>query len=131
MNEIEQMFYDAFLQIVVVEKHIHAQVPIGIYVADFVLFPTAFIPSIVEIDGHEWHKTKEQRFADYKKERYFISQGYSVIRFMGSEIYVDAERCACDALELSGVFDEKMFTVFNDGLREGREQLKVELGLEE
>jgi len=100
MNKIEQLFYDAFIDIGYQDDSIQAQVPIGIYVADFVLFNEECVPAVVEIDGHEWHKTKEQRFADYKKERFFMSQGYVVIRFMGSEVFVNPISCAAETLRL-------------------------------
>jgi very-short-patch-repair endonuclease len=121
MNEIEQKFYDAFLALGESTFDILPQEPVGIYVADFVIFPTYYIPSIVEIDGHDWHKTKEQRFYDYMRERFFIRSGYSIIRFMGSEVFVDAAKCAKEAVELSWCFREILLDVFSDGLDRGLE----------
>ena len=114
MNEIEQRFFDAFIQYEE-PTAITAQVPIGIYIADFVLYKGNMIPSVVEIDGHEFHKTKEQRFADYKKERYFMSEGYTVIRFMGSEVFVNAEKCVEEAVNLACAFDEKILNAYEHG----------------
>ena len=118
MNEIEQMFYDAFIAWGEEESSIASQVPIGIYIADFVIYGRSIIPAIIEIDGHEFHKTKEQRFADYKKERYFMSEGYAVVRYMGSEIFVDAAKCADEAMSLGTIFNEKCIESFYTGAKE-------------
>lgn len=125
MNKIEQMFYDAVLKVSLEKMHnvgyqlgmgaseyieagegciyfiqsLEAQKPIGIYKADF-LFTTDYKEYVVEIDGHDYHKTKEQRFCDYKRERFFYSEGKIVFRFMASEVYVDAENCARWVLEM-------------------------------
>lgn len=43
---------------------------------------------VVECDGHEFHeKTKEQVQHDKARERELIAEGFTVIRFSGSEIY--------------------------------------------
>ncbi len=47
----------------------------------------------IELDGHEYHKTKEQRTNDAKRERYLQESGWTVIRFTGSEIFKDVEGC--------------------------------------
>ena len=103
MNQIEQMFYDAFIDESVNPEHklqcsqeINDQVVIGIHIADFVINDKY----IIEIDGHEWHKTKEQRYDDYRRERYLIGLGYIVIRFTGSEVFVDPRQCAVETLRL-------------------------------
>ena len=103
MNEIERKFYDAFINESVNPMHklqcsqyIKYQVVIGNYVVDF-LINDKFI---VEIDGHEWHKTKDQRFSDYKRERHLIRGGFIVIRFMGSEIFIDPRQCAIETLQI-------------------------------
>lgn len=115
MNKIEQMFYDAFIEAGEELENISAQVPIGIYIADFVMYPKACIPTIIEIDGQEFHKTKEQRFADYKKERFFMSEGYAVIRYRGSEVYVNSRKCAEEAITLSGVYDGEVIEAYRKG----------------
>ena len=103
MNKIETIFYDAFIDELVNPEHklqcsqeIKDQVPIGIHIADFVINDKY----IIEIDGHEWHKTKEQRYDDYRRERYLIRMGYIVIRFTGSEVFVDPRQCAVETLRL-------------------------------
>lgn len=43
---------------------------------------------VIELDGHDFHeKTKEQAKKDKEKDRFLISEGYTVVRFTGSEIY--------------------------------------------
>jgi very-short-patch-repair endonuclease len=103
MNQIEQMFYDAFIDESVNPEHklqcsqeIREQVAVGIYVADFMINDKF----IIEIDGHEFHKTKEQRYDDYRRERYLIRMGYIVVRFMGSEVFVNPRLCATETLRL-------------------------------
>ena len=47
---------------------------------------------VIEIDGHDFHeKNKEQVKRDKEKDRFLISEGYTVIRFTGSEIYNSCE----------------------------------------
>lgn len=41
----------------------------------------------IECDGHEFHKTKEQRENDNKRMRLLIKYGWTVIRYTGTEIY--------------------------------------------
>jgi very-short-patch-repair endonuclease len=103
MNEIEKIFYDAFIDESVNPEHklqcsqeIKDQVPIGIHIADFVINKKF----IIEIDGHEWHKTKEQRYDDYRRERYLIGMGYIVLRFTGSEVFVNPHLCAVETLRI-------------------------------
>jgi len=47
----------------------------------------------VELDGHDFHKTREQRTNDAKRERALQSQGWTVIRFTGSEVFQDTAKC--------------------------------------
>ncbi len=41
----------------------------------------------VELDGHEFHKTKEQRGADASKDRWLQARGIRVVRFTGSQVF--------------------------------------------
>ena len=47
----------------------------------------------VELDGHDYHKTKEQRKYDAKRDRALSLEGWNVIRFTGSEVYQNAQKC--------------------------------------
>jgi very-short-patch-repair endonuclease len=86
---------------------VYTQIDIGKYRAD-ILILDASLPldlreprlMIVECDGHEYHeRTKEQAARDKKRDRYFQSKGYKVLRFTGSEIWADPEGCASEIIE--------------------------------
>lgn len=50
---------------------------------------------IVECDGHDFHeRTKEQAQRDRSRDRAFQSQGMTIFRFTGSELWEDADDCA-------------------------------------
>lgn len=54
----------------------------------------------VECDGHAFHeKTKEQAARDKARERAISLEGWTVLRFTGSEIYKDADACARTVME--------------------------------
>jgi len=48
----------------------------------------------VELDGYEYHSTKEQFVADRKRQRALEMEGWRIIRFSGSEVHADAADCA-------------------------------------
>jgi len=103
MNELEQMFYDAFLfnadspdNEACCQHNISPQVVIGIYKVDFVVDERF----VIEIDGYDFHKTKEQRESDYKRERYLLRNGYITVRFTGTEVFLDAYQCATEAIKM-------------------------------
>lgn len=83
------------------EYRVYQQQRIGDYRVDFLINvtlpwpPREEIQLVVECDGHDFHeKTKEQAARDKARDRYLIEQGYTVLRFTGSEIYRDAAKCA-------------------------------------
>jgi very-short-patch-repair endonuclease len=53
----------------------------------------------VEIDGYDWHSTKQQIQRDKIRERRIISLGIPVIRFTGSEVFNNPEKSVCDCLD--------------------------------
>ena len=60
--------------------------PVGKYRIDFAL------PSVklaIEVDGHEWHSSKERRTHDAKRDRWLVRQGWTVMRFTGSELVAE------------------------------------------
>lgn len=69
------------------------------YKADFAL-PSKKIA--IELDGHDYHKTKEQRTNDARRERDLQKAGWKVIRFAGTEIYKSLDKCCEDTLNLIG-----------------------------
>lgn len=49
----------------------------------------------IECDGHDYHKTKEQRTKDSNRDRQLILDGWTVFRFTGTEIF-SKDNCAHD-----------------------------------
>lgn len=87
---------------------IELQKPVGKYRCDFEVKMSSASPRgvteavvYVEADGHSYHeRTKEQARHDKQRDRFFASQGLTVLRFTGSEIHRNASRCAAEVLEL-------------------------------
>ncbi|NKD23542.1 DUF559 domain-containing protein [Citrobacter freundii] len=72
------------------------------YRVDFILKDARLI---IELDGHEYHSTKEQLENDAIRQRYLTRAGYSVIRFTGREINRNAAGCVA---EVRTLYKEKM-----------------------
>ncbi len=77
------------------------------YVADFAFFctqddlwtgpGTVFLRGVVELDGHDFHeKTKEQASKDKARDRAMQKEGWAVLRFTGSDVFADPERCLAE-----------------------------------
>jgi len=60
------------------------------YRVDFLLKDARLV---IELDGHEYHSTREQLEKDAIRQRYLSRAGYSVIRFTGREIHRDVQCC--------------------------------------
>lgn len=54
----------------------------------------------IEIDGHEFHSSREQRTHDAQRERILQALGWKVIRFTGSEIHANAGKCIDDLINI-------------------------------
>lgn len=79
------------------------QEKIGNYRVDFALdfWKSSQKRYVIECDGHEFHeKTKEQAKYDKQRERFIVSQGYTVLRFSGSEIIGEFEKIKLELFEL-------------------------------
>lgn len=84
---------------------VRTQVPIGPYKADFLVKAVGFDratkiwpPNVkeyyaIECDGHEFHSSPEQISHDKKRDEYFSKRGIKTLRFTGSQINKDAEKC--------------------------------------
>lgn len=72
------------------------------YIPDFAIYINGLASGLViEIDDHEWHeKTKEQVRADKEKDRIYLKNRFIPVRFSGSEIYHNVERCIQDLFEI-------------------------------
>jgi len=130
MNEIESRFFKSYEEIVKRCKEdqdyfnnfpyylffLKPQVVIGIYKVDFL-----FNDCVIEIDGHENHKTKEQREYDYVRERYLMKKGYKVIRFMGTEVFLDSQKCVMEMFEIGDLFQRKHDEALDNGFKFGQD----------
>lgn len=103
---------------------IEPQKEIGKYRADFAITARSWwaddllIESkvIVECDGHAFHeKTPIQAKRDKERDRFIANEGWTVLRFTGSEINHDPMKCASDVAEY----------VRNDFMRHGERYLKT------
>jgi len=69
------------------------------YRADFIVYYDGRAVC-VELDGHDTHKTKEQRSYDAKRANWFQSRGIRVVRFTGSQVYADVQGCVRELLDV-------------------------------
>ena len=70
------------------------QYPMGRYRLDFA------VPKIklcIELDGHDLHKSKDARAHDAFRDRTLTKQGWTTIRFTGSEVYRNPRK-TCDEI---------------------------------
>lgn len=97
-SPIETRFY-----VFAIEKlpELMPQHSIADYRTDFALVEKKIA---IEIDGHEYHKTRGQRTNDANRERDLQLMGWQVIRFTGTEIYRDTSSCVKQVEDLVGVF---------------------------
>jgi very-short-patch-repair endonuclease len=75
------------------------QFQIGEYRVDFAIQPRKVV---IEIDGHDFHKTPEQRTEDAQRQRRLEAIGWRVVRFTGKEVDRDAPGCV---RELEAIID--------------------------
>lgn len=100
-SPVEQLFWDCAM------VRIYGIVPqyeVGNYRVDFAVLDKNIA---IEIDGHDYHKTKEQRTNDAERERNLELLGWKVIRFTGSEIFKDTEGCVNQANKLIEVWEKQ------------------------
>lgn len=73
------------------------------YVVDFgaaiSMFNKPPLIVVIECDGHEFHTSKDQFTRDKAKDRHLLQKGFRVMRFSGSEIYVDAGARAQEVID--------------------------------
>lgn len=87
---------------------IEPQYKIDVYYSD-IAFPNEKLA--IELDGHDYHKTKEQRTHDAKKDRKLISKGWTVLRFTGSEIYNDVCGCLEEIADHCGIIESREYKI--------------------
>lgn len=54
----------------------------------------------VEVDGHDYHKTKEQRSYDAKRDRDLLKLGWTTLRFTGSDVFRDVDMVASEVISI-------------------------------
>lgn len=72
------------------------QFSVGRFFLDFA-FPGDRVA--VELDGHNYHKTKEQRTADAQRHRWLELNDWRVIRFTGTEIHHNVASCVQQTIQ--------------------------------
>lgn len=72
------------------------------YRVDFLLKDARLI---VELNGHEFHSTKEQLEKDAIRQRYLSRAGYTVIPFTGREVVRNPQKCVAD---VRTIYEERM-----------------------
>lgn len=101
-SPIERIFWSAAYFELSKHGQLTPQVEIGPYRVDF-LYHTGAGQYVIELDGQDYHSGPAQRGADYERERALQTAGYTVIRFTGSEIYLDTQQCVKDLLRIVGL----------------------------
>jgi very-short-patch-repair endonuclease len=54
----------------------------------------------VELDGHEYHKSKEQRGYDAERDRWFAARKVQTLRWTGSQVHADPQGCVSELLNV-------------------------------
>ncbi len=97
-SPIEQAFWETAKPLI---PELQREVWIGRkYRVDF-LIPSRQV--VVELYGYQYHHTKEKLTQDAERERYLQRLGYQVIRFTGTEIYKDVQKCVREVLSLAKI----------------------------
>ena len=89
------------------------QYPVGHYRLDFAI-PQKKIG--IELDGHEYHKTKEQRTHDAKRDRDLRELGWSLLRFTGTEIYQNVKQCVEQIQMILQQYDREEYHIRNTAI---------------
>ena len=92
-SPLEEMFWTEWQEqggARVIELQYQYTVPGANYRIDFVHLPKRIA---IELDGYEYHSSKDQFTADRKRQRELESKGWRFIRFSGSEVTRDVSAC--------------------------------------
>jgi len=106
-SPIEKSFWETAKPLI---PELQQEVWIDNYRVDFLL-PSK--KTIIELYGYEYHKSKEKITKDAKRERYLQKLGYKIIRFTGSEIYKDVNKCVNEVLELEEIKPNNNLNLIN------------------
>ena len=92
LTPIEAPFYDALQEtglVFAVQPRVQGD---HTYRPDFIVFYGGKAV-VVELDGHEGHKTKQQRNEDAERELWFQQKGLSVLRWTGTQVMASPASC--------------------------------------
>lgn len=92
LTPIEENFWKASQDLI---QGIQPQAWIDNYRVDFLIKSKNLV---IELDGHDYHKTKEQRTKDASRQRCLEMKGYRVIRFTGTEIHKNVNKCVQETI---------------------------------
>lgn len=79
------------------------QVKLGAMRVDFGLTDIPGVPLLniaIELDGHDYHSSPEQRNYDTARDRILMMARWQVVRFTGSQINRDVEGCVRETVGL-------------------------------
>lgn len=85
-SPLERLFY----KLACLDLRLMPQHPVGKYRLDFSI-PDKMIA--IELDGHDYHKTVDQRTHDAQRDRWLSKQGWTVLRFTGKEVFHNPGKC--------------------------------------
>lgn len=88
-SPIEEAFYAEWC-LMYPQVELKRQYPIGKYRVDFAHLATHLV---IELDGHKTHSSRKDRTRDYQRQRVIEDEGWTFLRFTGSEIYADTTSC--------------------------------------
>ena len=94
-SPLEQLFWETAQG----QLNLLYQYQIGPHRIDFAVANTGLL---IEIDGHDYHKTPAQRTHDASRDRELTDIGYTVYRFTGSEVKQDPARCVAQIAKALG-----------------------------
>jgi very-short-patch-repair endonuclease len=102
------MFYDAANEIAPVERWLWEEYEVAAggrqYRADFILgsLLSRGYKIAIEVDSFIHHSSREALTKDHQRQRRFQRDGWTVIRYSGSEVWQDARACVRDMIEVIG-----------------------------
>lgn len=108
---------------------LYSNVSIASYRVDFLLTAEGMMLAI-ECDGHDFHdRTKQQASADRARDRDLLRRGLHVIRFTGSDITYNGERCAAEIFEIARTLkgradavDNRAIDAYIEGVAKGQSE---------
>jgi very-short-patch-repair endonuclease len=81
------------------DLHLTKQLPFHGYKLDFAYMRDG-VRIAIEIDGKKGHSSPSERDKDYKRERFILLKGWTVIRFTASEVKNQCPKCVYDLKQL-------------------------------